>query len=121
MLPYINDTDKNLLGILDGCAVAGVSGVIQFGMGTTMRNGDREYFFAALDRHFPGMKARYLKRYGNAYECPSDRSPQLLTLFHQRCEQLGMMHDTEQIFQWMNAFPDHDDAACQLSMFDDMG
>ena len=31
---------------------------------------NRQYFYAKLDEHFPGMKERYRKTYGNAYELP---------------------------------------------------
>lgn len=56
ILPYINDTMENIQGILEYCAQAGVYGIICFGMGMTLRQGDREYYYAALDRHFPGLR-----------------------------------------------------------------
>lgn len=61
LLPFINDTEENLRGILDYCFDAGVAGILCFGIGTTMRKGNREYFYAALDRHFPGMKQQYIR------------------------------------------------------------
>ncbi|MDE7233308.1 MAG: radical SAM protein, partial [Lachnospiraceae bacterium] len=51
ILPYINDTRENIQGILEYCRDAGVYGIICFGMGMTLRQGDREYYYAALDRH----------------------------------------------------------------------
>ena len=68
ILPFINDTEDNITAILNECVRVGVKGIIDFGMGLTLREGDREYYYAALDKHFPGMKERYIKRYGNAYE-----------------------------------------------------
>lgn len=105
VLPFINDTEENLRGILNACIEACVKGIICFGMGTTIRDGDREYFFAALDKHFPGMKQRYIKRYGNAYECTSDHNSELMNIFHEVCQQHGIMHDNAQIFRWMHEFP----------------
>ena len=58
ILPFINDTKENIEGILNDCIQAKVYGIICFGMGVTLREGDREYFYAALDKHFPGMKER---------------------------------------------------------------
>ena len=58
ILPFINDTRENLEGLLDYCIEAKVYGIINFGMGVTLREGDREYFYRALDRYFPGMKGR---------------------------------------------------------------
>ena len=55
ILPFINDTKENITSILNECAEAGVKGIINFGMGLTLREGDREYYYAALDKHFPGL------------------------------------------------------------------
>ena len=56
ILPFLNDTEQNLRGILEYCFDAGVKGICCFGMGVTLREGDREFFYAQLDKHFPGMK-----------------------------------------------------------------
>ncbi|MBQ8510370.1 MAG: radical SAM protein [Clostridia bacterium] len=108
ILPYINDTEENLRGILGYCFDAGVRGIVCFDMGVTLRDGDREYFYAALDRHFPGMKLRYCQRYGNAYECQSDNNAYLMRIFHEACEAHGVMHDIGQIFDWLHEFPEVD-------------
>lgn len=71
LLPFINDTEENLNRLLDACIEAGVKGIICFGMGVTLRDGDREYFYKALDRHFPGLKEKYVRTYGNSYELES--------------------------------------------------
>ncbi len=71
ILPFINDTEENVRQILEACAKVGVKGIIDFGMGLTLREGDREYFYAALDKHFPGIKKRYIETYGNAYDLSS--------------------------------------------------
>lgn len=68
ILPFINDTEENLEGLLDYCVRAGVKGIMNMGMGLTLGEGNREYFYAALDRHFPGLKSRYQQTYGHAYE-----------------------------------------------------
>ena len=116
LLPFIDDTEENLRGILDYCFDAGVRGVICFGIGTTLRGGDREYFYAALDRDFPGVKRKYIEKYGNSYECTSDRSDELMRIFHDDCEKRGVMHDVGQIFGYLSEFPAREDG--QLSLFD---
>ncbi len=83
ILPFINDTEENINGILNYCVRAGVKGIICFGMGVTMRDGDREYFYKALDEHFPGLKQRYIRTYGNAYELPSPHNDRLMEIFLQ--------------------------------------
>ncbi len=114
VLPFLTDTPENIRGILSLCADAGVVGVIQFGMGLTLRQGNREYFYAALDRHFPGLKERYIRSYGNAYSLSSPREPELLRLFHRECERLGLVHDNGALFRFLNAFPPKDDGQMGL-------
>ena len=106
LLPFINDTEENLTGILGMCAEAQVQGIIHFGMGLTLRSGNREYYYSQLDRHFPGLKEKYIRLYGDSYEVPSPDSDNLLRLFHQICDETGMMHDNEQIFEYMHRFED---------------
>ncbi len=114
LLPWLNDTPENILGILEYCREAGVKGIINFGMGLTLRDGDREYYYAALDRHFPGLKQRYIQTYGNAYELPSPRSRELWQLFHETCEAYGIWHDNDRIFDYMMTF---EEKSQQLSLF----
>ena len=104
ILPYINDTPENIAAILQMCIEAKVRGVICFGMGLTLRDGSREYFYRQLDRHFPGLKERYIREYGDRYEVPSPRSDELMRLFHQTCGQNGIMHDNNEIFADLSRF-----------------
>lgn len=114
LLPWLNDTPENILGILEYCRGAGVKGIINFGMGLTLRDGDREYYYAALDRHFPGLKQRYIQTYGNAYELPSPNSQALWQLFHEKCKQYGIWHDNDRIFSYMMTFEEKEK---QISFF----
>ena len=85
---------------------AGVKGIISFGMGLTLREGDREYYYAALDRHFPGLKEEYIRTYGNAYEVPSPRAKELMDLFRSFCRKHEMMYRPEECFDYMNRLPE---------------
>ena len=116
ILPFINDTEENILGILRYCAEAKVKGVICFGMGVTLREGNREYFFAQLDRLFPGMKEQYVRTFGLSYENNSPRNGELMRIYHAFCEQHGMMHDNEEIFSYLHTFTDKTGDA-QMSLF----
>ncbi len=104
ILPFINDTEENILGILNLCREAGVYGVMCFAMGLTLREGNREYFYKQLDRLFPGMKAKYIERYGNQYEINSPENTRLMQLFHDTCEKYGMVHDVGKIFEYLHQF-----------------
>ena len=115
ILPFINDTEENVTAILNECVRVGVKGVIDFGMGLTLREGDREYYYAALDRHFPGMKERYIRRYGNAYELQSPNARQLQKVFHSICKEHSILHTPDECFQFMRELPDKYQ---QMSLFD---
>ena len=106
ILPFINDTPENILPILEACAEAEVKGIICFDMGLTLREGDREYYYAALDRHFPGLKARYVRTFGNAYEVPSPNRAALMSLFASFCRKHGIMYRPEECFAYMNRLPE---------------
>ncbi|MCR5228421.1 MAG: radical SAM protein [Eubacterium sp.] len=115
ILPFINDSEENVLAILEECSRVGVKGIIDFGMGLTLREGDREYYYAALDKHFPGMKMKYITTYGNAYELPSPNSDKLLKLLHSYCKEKGMMSNPYECFKFINELPDK---YPQMSLFD---
>lgn len=117
ILPYINDTRENIEGILHSCIEAGVKGIICFNMGLTLREGNREYFYMQLDRHFPGMKQRYIRAFGNAYELNSHRNEELMRLFHRTCEKAGILHDNREIFAYLHEFPEREPDT-QISFFD---
>lgn len=117
ILPFLNDTRENIEGILDYCIEAKVYGIICFGMGMTLREGNREYFYEQLDRLFPGMKERYKRAYGMEYMINSPDSEQLMRLFHQTCGQNGIVHNNEKIFEYLNLFEDKRSYR-QLSLFD---
>lgn len=105
VLPFINDTRENVEGILDYCIQAKVYGIICFGMGVTLREGDREYFYAALDRYFPGLKEQYHRKYGYAYEVTSDKNQTLMPLLYETCKKHGMICDGKELFAYLREFP----------------
>ena len=117
ILPFINDTTENVTAILQECVRVGVKGVMDFGMGLTLREGDREYYYAALDRHFPGLKERYIRRYGNAYELPSPRARELRALLQRVCRDNGILSTPEACFAYMNDLPERQQ---QISLLDMM-
>lgn len=106
ILPFINDTEENLMGILDYCVKARVKGIINFDMGLTLRDGNREYFYKKLDEHFPGLKERYIRVYGNAYEIPSPNSKRLTEIFQTECRKNGIMYNVNECFEYLHRFED---------------
>ncbi|MDO4297787.1 MAG: radical SAM protein [Lachnospiraceae bacterium] len=116
LLPFINDTEENIRGILDYCVRAKVYGILCFGIGLTLRQGNREYFYEALDRHFPGMKERYHSKYGYAYEVTSEHNARLMQLFRAECARHGIVSDVGALFSYFHEFPVLEEYE-QLSLF----
>lgn len=117
ILPYINDTEENLMGILNYCKEAKVKGIICFGMGLTLREGNREYFYSALEKSFPGLKSRYIKEFGDNYIVGSKNNNKLMKIFHEFCEKENIMHDNNEIFTYLQTFEERK-MSQQLSLFD---
>ena len=115
ILPFLNDTRDNVASILRDCVRTGVKGIVCFDMGMTLREGSREYYYAALDRFFPGLKEQYIKWYGNAYELPSPNAKELMGLFHKICEENDILSDPDACFRFMQELPEQDS---QISLFD---
>jgi len=115
ILPFINDTEENLRGLLDYCVRARVRGILCFGFGVTMREGDREYFYKKLDEHFPGMKQRYIRAFGNSYECSSPDNARLTGIFREECRKSGILWRTDDVFEYMYKFEAKE---AQMSLFE---
>lgn len=116
ILPFINDTEENLHGLMDYCIEAEVYGIMQFGMGVTLRDGDRQYFYKNLDAYFPGMKEKYIREFGNSYEIPSPNNKKLMRILIDRCKENNIVYDASKLFAYMNTYTDKQ-AGEQLSLF----
>lgn len=106
ILPFINDTEENIRGILDYCVRAKVKGIINFDMGVTLRDGNREYFYKKLDEHFPGLKEKYIRMYGNSYQLSSPNSRKLNMIYKSECIKNGIMCDVNECFENLNKYED---------------
>ena len=116
LLPWINDTEENLRGILDYCVKAGVWGVLFFDAQLTLRKGDREYFYAKLDTYFPGLRERYIRTYGDRYELYSERAKLLHGVLDRTCAAHNICCNAEQVFAFAGTLPEK---AVQLSLLEE--
>lgn len=117
ILPFLNDTKENIEGILDACAREKVYGIMNFGIGLTLRDGDRQYFYRKLDQRFPGLKQRYVETYGNAYELPVPEEKKLMAFLIDFCRKNKMEWRSEELFAYLHRFEDRQEGK-QLSLFD---
>ena len=104
ILPFINDTKENLIGVLDYCTKVNVYGILCFGMGVTLRDGNREYFYKKLDKYFPQLKEKYIKTYGTNYILNSPNNKLLMNIFYKTCKQHNIICDNNKIFEYLNSF-----------------
>ncbi len=117
ILPFINDTEENIKGILDYCIETNVYGVMCYGMGLTLRDGNREYFYKNLDDLFPGLKEKYIKVYGNSYIVTSRNHRRLMKIFHKICSDNNIVHDNDEIFNYLDQY-ESNNISTQMTIFD---
>lgn len=106
ILPFINDTETNIRALMEYTVRVNVRGIVFFGIGMTLREGDREYFYTQLGRLFPGMKQRYIAKYGNAYQIVSDHNRELSGIVFDTCRNNSIMYNPDQVFKWMKTYDD---------------
>lgn len=114
-LPFINDIEENIKGLLDYCVKAKVKGIICFDIGLTLRSGNREYFYKQLDRHFPKLKEKYIRTYGNSYQITSKNSGKLMKIITDVCRKNGIMCNVNEVFAYLHKFESKEE---QLTLFD---
>ena len=117
ILPFINDTRENVEGLLEYCVQAKVYGIIQWGIGLTLRDGNREYYYKKLDKYFPGIKQRYIETYGNAYQLGSPNNRELMKIMNQVCSREHIVTNAEEIFCYMREYEEKESGQ-QMSLFD---
>ena len=109
LLPYINDNEENLRGILDYCIEAKVKGILVFGIGLTLRGGSREYYYKHLDRHFKGLKEKYIKQYGDSYELISKNHEKFMGIIKETCEKHNIIYGVDEVFKYMKTFEEKEE------------
>ncbi|PHV70712.1 radical SAM protein [Sporanaerobium hydrogeniformans] len=114
ILPFINDMEENLIGLLNYCAEVNVRGILCFGFGVTMREGNREYFYAQIDQLFPGLKKEYIQTFKDAYVCNSPNHNHLMSIFKNFCERHQILWKPNDIFSYLKQFEEKEQ---QLSFF----
>ena len=102
LLPFVTDTEENILAILRQAKAAGAKFVYTY-MGMTLRAGSREYYLEHLENLQPGLKEKYQKRFGTRYSCVSPRSKKLWNVYIAECERLGLLYEMRSIIRHYKA------------------
>lgn len=102
VLPFISDDPKDIVAVVKASKEAGAK-FIYPGMGVTLRDRQRDHFYQALDRDFPGLKERYVKTFGDSYGCGANNAKALYSLFAKTCEALGLLYKMKDIIHLYQA------------------
>lgn len=96
VLPFIEDTSDNIINIIRLASEAGARFIFA-AFGVTLRQNQREWYYSKLDEHFPGLRYKYAKQFGNAYECRSPRARELWHMFKEECDRFGILYNMQDI------------------------
>ncbi len=97
-LPFINDDETNIRGIVRMAAEAGAKWVYHWdSFGVTLRQNQRNYFYDRLDALFPGMKKKYVLAFGDSYACTSPNNAALNAAFMDECGKHGLLYEMHDI------------------------
>lgn len=99
ILPYITDDEENIKEIVKRASVSGAKYLLCYGFGMTLRAGNREYYYENLDQHWPNLKEKYVKTYGNKYGCDCENAKELADVFKEECEKYGLLYKFKEIKQ----------------------
>ena len=96
LLPFIEDTEENIISIVHKAKENGARFVYP-AIGMTLRAGNREFYYQSLDKHFPGIKEKYIKKYGERYNCTAPGVKRLWNIFTTECQKLGLRYEMKDI------------------------
>lgn len=115
ILPYLLDTKENINNLIDMMIEAKVKGVIYFGIGMTLRSGNREYYYKNLDKYFPGLKQIYINQYKEKYEVMSPNSVYLNSIITKRLKEHNIMYNPNEVFKYLGTYENKE--YVQLTLF----
>lgn len=96
VLPFIEDSEENVSGIIRRAYESGAQ-FIYPAFGVTLRQNQRDWYYRKLDQIFPNLQEKYIRCFGNSYECRSPRSNMLWELFKSECDRLGVLYKMKDI------------------------
>lgn len=112
VLPFLEDDEENIRSIVKQAYENGAKFIFP-AFGVTLRQNQREWYYKKLDEKFPGIKQKYIKQFGNNYECYSPKAKQLWKFFKEDCERYGIVYKMSDIIKAYKKGYEKD----QLSLF----
>lgn len=99
ILPFINDNVENIKSIVREASRCGAKFIYAYGMGVTLRQNQRDYYYEQLYKKFykEDLVKKYIDTYHNKYECTSLNSKTLWEVFVEECEANGILYKMKDI------------------------
>ena len=98
ILPFITDKEEDIRYLVKLAYENGAKFIHTY-MGMTLRENQRDYYFDKLDQHFIGIKEKYIKYYGDKYNCIVPNYKRLYKVFTDECTKYGILYDMKDIIE----------------------
>lgn len=98
VLPFITDKESDIKELVRLASINGAKFIHTY-MGMTLRENQRDYYFEQLDKHFIGAKEKYIKYYGDRYNCLVPNYRKLYKVFTDECDKYGILYNMEDIIK----------------------
>lgn len=98
VLPFITDKEEDIKKLVRLAYENGAKFIHTF-MSMTLRENQRDYYFDKLDKHFIGLKEKYIKYYGNRYNCVVLNAKRLYKVFTDECNKYGILYNMNDIIK----------------------
>ena len=112
VLPFITDQEDDIRKLVK-LAFENKVRFIHTDMAVTLRENQRDYYYEKLDEHFPELKEKYIRYYGDRYGCAVPDYRRLYKLFAEECDRYGILHEMKDI---IHAYKKHKEDQ-QISLF----
>ncbi|SDL33943.1 SPL family radical SAM protein [Romboutsia lituseburensis] len=101
ILPFINDSEENIKNIIKKAYESNAKFVFSYGLGVTLRQNQRQYYFDQLNKLFPGnnLPQRYINTYKESYINPASNNKKLWRVFKEECEKYNLLYKMEDIIK----------------------
>lgn len=113
VLPFITDNEEDIKRLVYLAYKSGAKFIHTY-MGMTLRENQKDYYFLKLDKYFPNLKEKYIKTYGNRYECTSTKAKLLYKIFKEECNKYGILYNMNDIIK---AYKKHVLKDIQMTLF----
>lgn len=97
-LPFITDNEDDIKKLVKLAYEHGAKFIHTY-MSVTLRDNQRDYYFQKLDKHFPNLKEKYIKVYGEKYNCLVPNYQKLYKTFQNECEKYGLLYKMPDIIK----------------------